>query len=694
MPHYPRLPAFFVAEGVVGEGVRQVGRLGEEETHLQACADICRHTEGLVGFPEKLRKNLSTWRALASPGTPWAVDLLEHGFHLSAPTPISQQNPPRPFRGSVEGDTAISIGIEEMLAVGAAEELQEGPQCGAFLSNLFTVPKPGSDKLRPVLDCRAINEQVDPPPHFRMEGIRDLRALIHQGDFLTKVDLRKAYWHVPCSTKTSRWLAFQWRGRVYRSASLPFGVAAAPYTFTKLMRPVVEELRRQGIRVVVYLDDLLVIARTQEESRKHTQAVLRLLVSLGFTISQDKCILAPSRRLVFLGLLVDTSNVTLAVPEERLALIVAKLASIGSRPRVKTLASLIGSLISCRDAVEPAYLWTTALTRAKQLAVNRGGWHGRLWSHLPHDARQELAWWTQNIRSLNGLPLSPVFPTWTINTDASEYGWGAVLRVPGQPPRLSRGYWTAEQRLLHINGLEIGALEMGIMAFRADVTSRPLVWESDSQVALACVRKWKARTRRLLPGVRRLWQLCRGCGIRLVGKHVPGVDNVAADELSREWDTGDWRLNPLLFEQCCRLLQFRPEVDAFASAANKQVTTFWSALAQPGATAIDAFAQSWRGVRVYANPPFSCVGRMLHLVRAQRATAMVVLPVWRGSSWWPLLLSLLKSQPLVLPQRVDTFLPGAVAHFAGRPKWQSWVLLISGAPHTRRPVGLHPIQLD
>eukprot|EP00170_Pyropia_yezoensis_P009770 contig_43816_g9808 len=36
---------------------------------------------------------------------------------------------------------------------------------------------------------------------------------------------------------------------------MPFGLAPAPMTWTKVMRPVVEHLREMGFRIIPYVDD-------------------------------------------------------------------------------------------------------------------------------------------------------------------------------------------------------------------------------------------------------------------------------------------------------------------------------------------------------------------------------------------------------------------------------------------------------
>ena len=53
------------------------------------------------------------------------------------------------------------------------------------------------------------------------------------------------------------------------------GLSSTPYVFTKLLKLVV---RRLGIRVVLYLDDILIMASSREEARAHLAAAVHLLI--------------------------------------------------------------------------------------------------------------------------------------------------------------------------------------------------------------------------------------------------------------------------------------------------------------------------------------------------------------------------------------------------------------------------------
>jgi hypothetical protein len=90
-----------------------------------------------------------------------------------------------------------------------------------------------------------------------MEGTHLLRDLLQPQDWLGKIDLKDAYFVIPIWKEHRKYLRFVWKSTLLEFACLPFGLTAAPRLFTKVMKPVVALLRRAGIRLIIYLDDLL-----------------------------------------------------------------------------------------------------------------------------------------------------------------------------------------------------------------------------------------------------------------------------------------------------------------------------------------------------------------------------------------------------------------------------------------------------
>ena len=100
----------------------------------------------------------------------------------------------------------------------------------------------------------------DRPQPAQQENISCLKTLLRRGDLMTCIDLKDAYLSVHVHNKSSqKYLCFQWRNSSYAIQGLPFGLNTAPRVFTKLIKPIAAYLWKRGIRIIVYLDDFLIL---------------------------------------------------------------------------------------------------------------------------------------------------------------------------------------------------------------------------------------------------------------------------------------------------------------------------------------------------------------------------------------------------------------------------------------------------
>lgn len=110
-----------------------------------------------------------------------------------------------------------------------------------------------------------------------------------------------------------QYLRFTVDSRCHQFSCLPFGLSCAPWTFTKVIKPLMALLQAWGIRIIIYIDDMLILAELQ-----HLEVLIFLLEVLGFIVNKKKSILCPAQKLEFLGLLVDSLSLQLKLPSEKL----------------------------------------------------------------------------------------------------------------------------------------------------------------------------------------------------------------------------------------------------------------------------------------------------------------------------------------------------------------------------------------
>ena len=151
-----------------------------------------------------------------------------------------------------------------------------------------------------------------------MEGLHTLKDLLKKNDWMTKVDLKDAYFMIPIHSSSRSVLRFSTQNRHYQFSCLPFGLSCAPWVFTKTLRPVLTLLRELGVRLVAYIDDILVLAETEEMAKDHTEGLIYLLENLGFIVHPEKAVTTPTQEIEFLGMVVDSRTMELRLPGQKI----------------------------------------------------------------------------------------------------------------------------------------------------------------------------------------------------------------------------------------------------------------------------------------------------------------------------------------------------------------------------------------
>ena len=123
---------------------------------------------------------------------------------------------------------------------------------------------------------------------------------------MASVDLKDAYYSVHVDIKYQKFLKFYWRCKLY--TCLPNGLACAPSVFTKLLTPVYSTLCSQGHLSVGYIDDSYLQGNTIQNCQNNIQQTINLFTSLGFLVHPEKSVLVATRKLKFLGFILDSEH--------------------------------------------------------------------------------------------------------------------------------------------------------------------------------------------------------------------------------------------------------------------------------------------------------------------------------------------------------------------------------------------------
>uniref|UniRef100_A0A1Y1ME70 Reverse transcriptase domain-containing protein n=1 Tax=Photinus pyralis TaxID=7054 RepID=A0A1Y1ME70_PHOPY len=476
-----------------------------------------------------------------------------------------------------------------------------------------------------------------------MEDYRTVIKLLRKGSFAVSLDLKDAYYMIRVHSDHRKYLRFSFQGVLFEFKCLVFGLASAPYTFTKIIRPVTQVLRSKGIISVAYLDDFLLFGNSQSDCLKNLQFTLLLLDSLGFLLNTKKCCFLPKNFFSFLGFTFDSVNMTIGLPEEKRTKIL-KWVCFFKRLRkckISKFAQFIGLLTSACPAIKYSWVYTKNFERTKHLALVSRNYNYNALMVLPSDLSLDFIWWQNNI-TVSCNPLNKDDFCLEICTDASLSGWGAYCKGDS-----AYGWWTSEFQNKHINLLELQAILFALQCFTVDLNNKNILIRTDNTTALACInRMGSVRFPHLNSVARLIWQWCERKSLWIFASYINSKDNWQADRASRLLtpDT-EWCLNDNVFLTIVN--QFgKPEIDLFASRDNHKCSRYISWFRDPGSEAVDAFTMNWTDLFFYAFPPFALILKVLQKIITDKAEGILIVPFWQSQPWYPLFTRLVVNEPL------------------------------------------------
>jgi hypothetical protein len=523
----------------------------------------------------------------------------------------------------------LSSTIEEYLGKGAIQEVS--PDEVVFLSRMFTIKQRGK-KLRAVMDARELNQFLK-FRHFKMSSLRDALDLIKPKDFLTKIDIKDAYFHVPIHPEHQKYLGFQWNGRTFRCRGLPLGLTSAPQVFTRLMKQVMRHLHEQGITVIAYLDDLLIVAGSREEAQRHTEATRQLLESLGFILNLEKSKMIPAPSQEFLGIEIDTSSLSIRIPQEKMAKLKKDIRTMLSRPRttVRSWSSLIGLMNHMLVVFERGRLSLRAMLFDLRNNLRRAGWSATML--ISQSSRQAMEKWLAECHKWNEKSLLTPMPTVSLDTDASDSGWGFASSTQTR----SYGHWSVEEREESINAREMRAILLSIRSDLPNLSGKTVAVRTDNMTTLSYLRNLGGASEKLTQIAGQILELCWAQNINLQAKWIPGLANKDADQESRQKTSPDeWRLSHAAFRAVNR--QMGPlQIDLFASRSTHLLRDYFSIRPDPLSKAVDALAQPWPKKGAFANPPPILIPRIIAKTRREKLRLVLLTPDWPSQPWFPVL---------------------------------------------------------
>ena len=137
------------------------------------------------------------------------------------------------------------------------------------------------------IDYRKINK-VTVKNKYPLPRIKDLFDHLKGLGVFSKIDMRSWYYQLRVKDVDVPKTAFRTRYGHYEFLVMPFGLTNAPTTFMDLINRVFRPYLDQF--VVVFIDDILVYSRDDQEHEEHLEIVLQTLTEKKLYSKLRKCV--------------------------------------------------------------------------------------------------------------------------------------------------------------------------------------------------------------------------------------------------------------------------------------------------------------------------------------------------------------------------------------------------------------------
>ncbi|KAL0165643.1 hypothetical protein M9458_037487, partial [Cirrhinus mrigala] len=549
--------------------------------------------------------HLAVWKLLPNLSA-WVLHTVERGYRIQFSAPPPPFNGVSPTLVAPEQGLVMEQEVATLLRKEAIEVVPPHERESGFYSRYFIVPKKDGG-LRPILDLRLLNRSVK-RLKFKMLTIKQVVTQIKSEDWFVTIDLKDAYFHVSILPQHRKFLRFAFRGEAYQYRVLPFGLALSPRTFTKCVDASLAPLRLQGIRILNYIDDWLILAQSEMVAVRHRDVVLAHMKALGLRLNAKKSVLSPLQRTTYLGVVWDSTTMQARLSPARIESILTAVKRVkeGRSLTVKQFQQLLGLMAAASNVIPFGLLYMRLL----QWWLKTKGFSPRgnplRMIRVTRRCLRALDMWRKPWFLSQGPVLGAPCRRVTLATDASLTGWGAV--ISGHPARGRQLTW-------HINCLEMLAVFRALKHFLPDLRDRHVLVRTDNTSVVSYINhQGGLRSRPLYKLAHQIlvWSQDKLLSLRAV--YVPGHLNLGADILSRQGPRpGEWMLHPEVVKQIWRV--FGPaQVDLFATRENTQCP-LWCSQVHSAPLGLDAMVQTWPRLRLYAFPPIALLPGVLESVR-------------------------------------------------------------------------------
>ena len=407
------------------------------------------------------------------------------------------------------------------------------------VSPFGVIPKSEPGKWRLILDLSSpeggsVNDGIDKDlcslSYITMDQVVERLRGLGRGALMAKFYIKAAYRNIPVHPDDRGLLGMMWEGQLFVDSALPFGLRSAPMIFNAVAEALAFIIRNRGVKIVDhYLDDFVILAPPgSEEGERGLRVAVETCKEVGFPVAEEKT-RGPATLMELLGIEIDSELMQLRLPPEKLKKLRELVASWRKRKACtkRELQSLAGHLNHACKVVKPGRRFLRGVFGLIS-QFRRRDHRVRLNTAF----RADLEWWHTFAGSWNGVSMirreGPDVDIWS---DASG-SWGSGALWGGKWFQVPWGEWPAF-REASIAAKELLPIIVAAAVWGAAWVGSTVCCHCDNQSVVASVRGGYCKDASMVHMLRCLFFLEAKFSLTLTAVHVPGVNNGAADAISR-----------------------------------------------------------------------------------------------------------------------------------------------------------------
>ena len=324
----------------------------------------------------------------------------------------------------------------------------------------LTYPKKQDGSIRVCLDPKDINKCII-REIYKAPTLDEITYKMKGAKFFSKLDAKNGFWAIHLDEQSSYLTTFNTHMGRFRFTRVPFGLTMSPDIFQQRMDEITSGLKG----IIAIHDDICVFGKTREEHDENLVALLRRATDQGLVFNSKKCSIRQDR-IGFYGAYWDAQG---RHPDP------VKIQAIRDMPPPRSEKEL-QTFLGMTNFLSPHVPCMSDKSHFLRQHASKQSWN---W--LPDDdiEFEKFKEWLCSYLQTSVLGYYDPKEDVVIQTDASEYGLGAVILQKGKPIAFaSKSLTDTESRYANIER-EMLAVCFGLEKFHTYVYGRPVTVESD-----------------------------------------------------------------------------------------------------------------------------------------------------------------------------------------------------------------------